>query len=312
MAMVSDQAAWHPLAALQVMFSYAFMRNALLAGTIVALVAGVIGYFMALRRESFAGHTLANIGFAGAAGAALVGVSPIVGLIAFGLLGAAGVGALGERSLRGRRRADIAIGAILTLALALGVLFERLSSAKAASVYAILFGSALGVSEADLREIALTAVITLLGVMLIARPLLFATLDPEVAAARGVPVRLLSYVYLALLALAVAQAIQVVGALLIFALLVAPAAAAQRLTARPGLGLALSVAIALLVTWLGLTVAYFTPYPVGFFITSFAFAAYLLARLAQIIARRILVHGTTDPGSAHGQPMAEMIREARS
>jgi len=312
MAMVSDQAAWDPLAALQVMFSYAFMRNALLAGTIVALVAGVIGYFMALRRESFAGHTLANIGFAGAAGAALVGVSPIVGLIAFGLLGAAGVGALGERSLRGRRRADIAIGAILTLALALGVLFERLSSAKAASVYAILFGSALGVSEADLREIALTAVITLLGVMLIARPLLFATLDPEVAAARGVPVRLLSYVYLALLALAVAQAIQVVGALLIFALLVAPAAAAQRLTARPGLGLALSVAIALLVTWLGLTVAYFTPYPVGFFITSFAFAAYLLARLAQIIARRILVHGKTDPGGAHGQPMAEMIREARS
>jgi zinc/manganese transport system permease protein len=155
-------------------------------------------------------------------------------------------------------------------------------------------------------------VITLLGVMLIARPLLFATLDPEVAAARGVPVRLLSYVYLALLALAVAQAIQVVGALLIFALLVAPAAAAQRLTARPGLGLALTTAIALLVTWLGLTVAYFTPYPVGFFITSFAFAAYLLARLAQIFARRILVHGETDPGSAHGQPMAEMIREAHS
>jgi zinc/manganese transport system permease protein len=312
MAMVSDQAAWDLLAALQVMLSYAFMRNALLAGTIVALVAGVIGYFMVLRRESFAGHTLANIGFAGAAGAALVGVSPIVGLIAFGLLGAAGVGALGERSLRGRRRTDIAIGAILTLALGLGVLFERLSSAKAASVYAILFGSALGVSEADLRAIALTAVITLLGVMLIARPLLFATLDPEVAAARGVPVRLLSYIYLALLALAVAQAIQVVGALLIFALLVAPAAAAQRLTARPGLGLGLSVVIALLVTWLGLTVAYFTPYPVGFFITSFAFAAYLLARLAQIFARRILVHGETDPGSAHGQPMAEMIREAHS
>jgi zinc/manganese transport system permease protein len=310
MATVADQAAWDPLAALQVMFSYAFMRNALLAGTIVALVAGVIGYFMVLRRESFAGHTLANIGFAGAAGAALVGVSPIVGLIAFGVLGAAGVGALGERSLRGR--ADIAIGAVLTLALALGVLFERLSSAKAASVYAILFGSALGVSEAELREIALTAVITLLGVILIARPLLFATLDPEVAAARGVPVRLLSYVFLALLALAVAQALQVVGALLIFALLVAPAAAAQRLTARPGLGLALSVVIALLVTWLGLTVAYFTPYPVGFFITSFAFAAYLLARLAQIIARRILVRGAIDPGSAYGQPMAEMMREARS
>lgn len=290
MAMVSDQAAWHPLAALQVMFSYAFMRNALLAGTIVALVAGVIGYFMALRRESFAGHTLANIGFAGAAGAALVGVSPIVGLIAFGLLGAAGVGALGERSLRGRRRADIAIGAILTLALALGVLFERLSSAKAASVYAILFGSALGVSEADLREIALTAVITLLGVMLIARPLLFATLDPEVAAARGVPVRLLGVGFVLLLAIAVGEAAQVVGALLIFALLMMPAAIALRLTSRPYVGMALAALLALIITWAGLTLTFYTSYPASFLISALAVVSYLVVvatqRMGRFLAQR--------------------------
>ena len=239
------------------MFSYHFMQNALLAGTIVALVAGIAGYFMVLRGESFAGHSLANIGFAGAAGAALLGVPVVVGLIGFGVLGALGMGALGRAGVsQSRARNDVAVGAVLALALGLGVLFERLSSAKASSVYAILFGSPLGVADADLREIALTAVVTLLVIALIARPLLFASLDPVVAASRGAPVRLLSYGFLLLLALAVAQATQVVGVLLIFALLVAPAATAQRLTARAGRGVALSVGIALLITWSSLIAAY--------------------------------------------------------
>ena len=169
------------------MFSYHFMQNALLAGTIVALVAGIVGYFMVLRGESFAGHSLANIGFAGAAGAALLGVPVVVGLIGLGVLGALGMGALGmgalgDRVSQSRGRNDVAVGAILALALGFGVLFERLSSAKASSVYAILFGSPLGVADADLREIALTAVVTLLVIALIARPLLFASLDPVVAA----------------------------------------------------------------------------------------------------------------------------------
>jgi zinc/manganese transport system permease protein len=266
------------------MFSYHFMQNALLAGTIVALVAGIVGYFMVLRGESFAGHSLANIGFAGAAGAALLGVPALVGLVGLGALGALGVGALGDRVSHSRARNDVAVGAILALALGFGVLFERLSSAKASSVYAILFGSPLGVTDADLRAIALTALVTLLVIALIARPLLFVSLDPVVAASRGAPARLLSYGFLLLLALAVAQATQVVGVLLIFALLVAPAATAQRLTARVGRGVALSVGIALLTTWSSLIAAYLSSYPVGFFITTLALGGYLAARLAQAVA----------------------------
>ena len=273
-------------AELRRMFSYPFMQNALLAGTIVALVAGVAGYFMVLRGESFAGHSLANIGFAGAAGAALLGVPVVVGLISVGILGALGMGALAERASHARSRNDVAVGAVLVLALGLGVLFERLSSAKSSSVYAILFGAPLGVASADVREIALTAGVTLLALAVIARPLLFASVDPSVAESRGAPVRLLAYGFLILLALAVAQATQVVGVLLIFALLVAPAATAQRLTARPGCGVALSVGIALAITWISLILAYFTSYPVGFFITSLALGAYLSARLMQLVARR--------------------------
>jgi zinc/manganese transport system permease protein len=282
------------------MFSYHFMQNALLAGTIVALVAGIVGYFMVLRGESFAGHSLANIGFAGAAGAALLGVPVVVGLIGLGVIGALGIGALGDRVSHSRGRNDVAVGAILALALGFGVLFERFSSAKASSVYAILFGSPLGVADADLREIALTAVVTLLVIALIARPLLFASLDPVVAASGGAPVRLLSYGFLFLLALAVAQATQVVGVLLIFALLVAPAATAQRLTARLGRGVALSVGIALLITWSSLIAAYLSSYPVGFFITSFALGGYLAARLTQMIAGSVSrAHRRTRNTPAH-------------
>jgi zinc/manganese transport system permease protein len=290
------------------MLAYPFMQNALLAGTIVALVAGIAGYFMVLRGESFAGHSLANIGFAGAAGAAALGVPVVVGLISFGILGALGIGVFAERASHARSRNDVAVGAVLVLALGLGVLFERLSSAKASSVYAILFGAPLGVASADLREIALTAGVTLLALAVIARPLLFATVDPSVAESRGAPVRPLAYGFLILLALAVAQAIQVVGVLLIFALLVAPAATAQRLSARPGRGVALSVGIALAITWISLMAAYFSAYPVGFFITSLALGAYLSARLIQLVIgsastahRRTLGDTTQVAASAQAQ-----------
>lgn len=277
---------WDLFAPFTDMFTYHFMQNAFLAGTIVAIVAGCVGYFMVLRAESFAGHTLANVGFAGAAGAVLVAAPPVAGLLVFGVLGALGIGALGERSARARGRYDIAIGTLLALALGLGLLFERLSpKVSVTEVYAILFGGVLGVRDGDVATVALTAVVALGVLLVIGRPLLFASLDPEVANARGVPVRALSFAFLLLLALAVTQAVQVVGVLLIFSLLVSPAAAASWLTARPGRAIALSVAIALVVTWAGLTVAYYTPYPVGFFISTFAFAAYLLARLVGARAR---------------------------
>jgi zinc/manganese transport system permease protein len=292
------QPSWDLLADLQVLLSYPFMRNALLAGTIVAVVAGVIGYFMVLRGESFAGHTLANVGFAGAAGAVWLGLPPIIGLTAFGALASVGIGALGRGERRSSWSQGVGVGAVLTLGLGLGVLFSYLSTAKAANVYAILFGSALGVRDQDVLTIGALALVTLLAMAILARPLLFASVDPDMAAAHGVPVRLLTYGFLALLALAAALAVQVVGVLLIFALLVAPSATALQLTARPALGVALAVLIALLITWSGLVVAFYTPYPVGFFITTFALACYLLARLWRAIARRwaSLRIGSSAPG----------------
>jgi zinc/manganese transport system permease protein len=169
------------------------------------------------------------------------------------------------------------------LGISIGLLFVRLSHFNnTTGVYSLLFGSIVGVSDRDLGPIALTTCVTLVLVVVIGRPLLFASLDPEVAAARGVPVRLLSTLFLFLLAFAVAEAVQMVGALLIFALLVTPAAIAQQLTARPALSIVLAVLLALLFMWFGLAIGYFTPYPIGFFITSFAFGTYTLVRLTRI------------------------------
>jgi zinc/manganese transport system permease protein len=287
--MLDSGFSWNLVADAQDMLRFPFMQHALLAGTIVALVAGLVGYFMVLRGESFAGHTLANVGFAGAAGAVLVGVAPVAGLLVTGVLAALGIAALGGRGAGDAQsggRTDIAIGTLLALALGLGLLFERLASVQAGGVYAVLFGLVLAVTNQDIVTIAATAAVTLVVLTLIGRPLLFASLDPDVAAARGVPVRLLTYVFLIVLAFAVAEAVQVVGVLLIFALLVTPAATALQLTARPARALALSATLAVAVTWLGLAVAYYTPYPAGFFITTFAFAAYLLAHAWRLLARR--------------------------
>ncbi len=272
------QPSWDLVADFQLLFAFHFMQTAYLAGTLVAVVAGVVGYFMVLRGQSFAGHSLANAGFAGATGAVLFGIPPIAGLFIAGVLAAAGIQALhlGERH---SRQSDIAIGAIFTASLALGFLFIHLATAAyATNVYNVLFGNPLGIDDAQVRTILWSSIIFGGACVVIGRPLFFASVDPDVAAARGVPVRALAFIYLVLLALVVAIAVQVVGVLLIFALLVTPAAIAQQLTARPPVAIALSIGIALLVTWFGLAVAYFTPYPVGFFITTFAFGIYVLVR----------------------------------
>ena len=165
----------------------------------------------------------------------------------------------------------------------------------AANVYNVLFGNVLGISDADVSIITWSTLALVLGFVLIARPLFFASLDPEVAAARGVPVRLLGFSYLVLLALAVAVAVQVVGVLLIFALLVTPAAIAQDITTRPAVAAALAIVLAVLFTWLGLAVGYFTPYPVSFFITSFAFGTYVLVRGGRVVLARIKRHPLASP-----------------
>ena len=266
------------------------MAHAYLAGIIVAIVAGVVGYFVVLRSLSFAAHALSHIGFAGATGAVVLGISPVFGLFAFTIVAAMGIGTLGKR-LHGR---DVAIGIVLAWTLGLGVLFLSLYSGYATEAYALLFGQILGISQRDVIVTLIAAGVTLVSIAILFRPLLFASVDPEVAEARGAPVRFLSIAFMVVLALAVSEAVQIVGILLIFALLVAPAAVTEHLTARPGHAIALSVGLALVFTLVGLFVSYYVPYPVSFFITTFAFLTYLGIRTYDWLGHRTrLFHRAT-------------------
>jgi zinc/manganese transport system permease protein len=264
------------------LLDFHFMQNAYAAGTLDALVAGAAGYFVVLRGQSFAAHMLSQVGFPGAAAALLVHVSPVLGLIVFCVAAALGVGWLGRDPDAGNRRESAAVGSILAFALGLGLLFFRLYAGSASGIYAFLFGTILGITDTDVEVTLAVAVACGAALILVGRPLLFASVDPVVAEARGVPVRALSVGFLILLALAVAITVQIAGTLLIFALLVAPAAAALQVTARPATGVAVSVALAVAVTWLGLALAYFTFLPVGFFITTLGFGAYSAARAAKV------------------------------
>jgi zinc/manganese transport system permease protein len=278
-----EQPSWNLLADLQLLLHFHFMQNALIVGTLVAVLTGAAGYFVVLRGQSFAAHMLSQVGFPGAAAGVLLHVSPVFGLIAFCALAALGIGSLGGRLEAGHRAESAAVGSILAFSLGLGLLFFRLYAGTAQGVYAFLFGTILGISDRDVLVSVVTTVIALAALSVIGRPLIFASVDPDVADARGVKVRALSIGFLLVLALAIAVTVQIVGTLLIFALLVAPGASALELTARPGRGLALSIALSLAFTWLGLAVAYFTVYPVGFFITTLAFVSYALIRLGKAL-----------------------------
>jgi zinc/manganese transport system permease protein len=283
-----------PLWDLHQLLAYPFMVNALQAGTIVAAMAASIGWLMVLRRESFAGHTLSLMSFPGAGAAALAGVSLAYGYYAFCVLGAVAIAfAAGPRTRRGRARESAAIGAVQAVALALGFLFLSLDHGVLENLETLLFGSFLGISRGQVLTLLVLALAVLALLAAIGRPLLFASLDETVARAGGVPAGALSVVFLLTLGLVVAATAQITGSLLVFALLVAPAASARALTPRIGLGLVLSVAIALLVTWLGLGLAYFTNRPVGFFVTTVAFAVFVLASspLARLGPRRFAVEG---------------------
>lgn len=289
---------WNLVADWQDIFQFDFMRHAFLAGTIIAVMAGVVGYFVVLRGLAFASHTLANIGFAGAAGAVLVGLEPVFGLLAFTLAGALGMSAFGKRL----SRRDIAVGIILSVALGLGALFISLYQGYSTDAYAVLFGEVLGVSQQDVIVALVVGLFTLVAIGAMFRPLLFASLDEEAAEAKGIPVQFISVAFLLVLALAVAEAVQIVGVLLVFALLVTPAAIAERLALRPASTLLLAVLLALLFTWGGLVIAYYLPYPLGFFITTLAFGAYLVMRLVKdgpwVSKRASLIVQNTSEGGA--------------
>jgi zinc/manganese transport system permease protein len=254
---------------------YAFIQNAFMAGTCVAIVAAFAGYFVIVRGLTFAGHALPNIGFAGAAGAVLLGIDPVIGLLAFTISAAIAIGVLGK-ALRER---DIVVGIIMTFALGLGILFLSLYAGYAERVYSILFGQIVGISQENVLSTALFSFLTLGLLLTLFRPLLFSSFDPEVAEARGVPVNLLGIVFLVLVAITVSIAVQITGALLFFTLLIGPAATTIRIVQRPFWAILSAIILGICYTWLGIFFAANGSWPVSFYIATISFGIYLPIRL---------------------------------
>lgn len=255
------------------MLDYDFMQNAFAAAGIAAVVSGLVGYFLVLRGQTFAGHALGHIGFAGATGAVLIGIAPIWGLVSLTVAAGIAMGVLGER-ISGR---DVAIGVVLALALGFGLLFLHYYTAFATQATALLFGNVLAVDRSTIATLFGLAVVTLVGLAAIMRPLIFASLQPELAEAKGVPLNLVSIAFLVIVALAVSESVQIVGILLVFALMVGPPATAQRLVTGLWSGVALSAVLALAEAWLGLVIAYHTDWPVSFCIATLSALGYFLA-----------------------------------
>lgn len=270
------------------LFAEHFMVNAFRAGTIVAVLAGALGWFMVLRRQAFAGHSLAVISFPGAAGAILLGVSATAGYFTAAIGAALVIGLVGRSSSgQAYSHESAVIGTVQAFALACGALFVSLYGGFLDSVTGLLFGTFLGVSNTQVATLFFVALGALAVLGFIARPLFFATIDPDVAQARGVPVRALSLVFLVLLGCAAAEVSQITGALLVFALLVMPAAAAQRLSAHPTVSFVLTMLFGLLIVWFGLGAAYFSVYPVGFFVTTFGLAIFLIAVVVRLVLSKV-------------------------
>ena len=267
---------------LGVMFTYDFMQNAFAAAGIVAVLCGLVGFFLVLRSQTFAGHALSHVGFAGATGAVLIGIPPLWGLLSMTIAAGIGMGLLGERL----QQRDVAIGIVLTMSLGLGLLFLNFYTAYASQVTTLLFGNVLAIDRTTIWSLLLLTILAIGALGVMARPLLFASLQPELAEARGVSLRLISVLFLGLVALGVAECAQIVGVLLVFTLMVGPAASAQRLTTRIRTGVVLSVVLAVAEAWLGLALAYETDWPATFWITALSSAVYLLAVLRLPLALR--------------------------
>ncbi len=256
-------------------FSYDFMRHAFSAGTIAAILAGIVGYFVVIRHLAFAGHALGHIGFAGATGAILMGTTPIIGQLGLTVLAACGMGLFGERI----NKSDIAIGVMLAFSLGLGTLFLHFYTAYAGQATAILFGDLLGVSQQAIKLIIVLTVLSLIALSIISRPLLFTSLEPELAEAKGISLPLIAVFNLIIIAVAVTIASQVVGVLLVFTLLIGPAAIAQQWTRYFWSGLILSTLIAIITVWLGIILAWLTDWPISFWISAVIFVAYILSQI---------------------------------
>jgi zinc/manganese transport system permease protein len=284
------------------MLAHPFVQHALTAGTAIALLSGLVGYFVVLRGQVFAGDAFSHVAYAGALGALAAGADLRIGLYASTILIGVGLGLLGGRGTSD----DVVIGVTFAWVLGLGVFFLAYytthgSAGNGAASVTVLFGSIFGISAGAAAASVVIAAGLLVLLLAIARPLLFASLDPAVAAARGVPVRLLGPLFLALVGATAAEAVQAMGALLLFALLAAPPAAAQRLVDRPWSALALSGLLAVLAMWGGLTLAYAAPVlPASFAITILAAAEYALAALVTTVSRRRAKAGWLAPPAAVG------------
>ena len=260
------------------------MVNAWIVATIVAVIAGLVGFFVVLRGSAFVAHAIPNGSFAGAAGASLVGAGTLLGLGVFSLLGALGIGVLGRRG-----RNDVATALGLVAMLATGALFVRIRAAYAPSIYSLLFGELLGVGSNALAPTAALAAVCAAAIALLWRPLMLSSVLPEVAQARGVSTLAIQLAFLGVVALATTMTVPVVGTLLIFTLMVGAPAAARSLTARPLRALALSVALALATVWGAIAASYASNWPVGFYVGAFSAACFAAAR-AWVACRRRGLH----------------------
>jgi zinc/manganese transport system permease protein len=260
-----------------------FMMNTWVVATIVAPVAGVVGFFVVLRGSAFPAHAIPNGAFAGAAGAALLGINTLVGLGVFSLLGALGIGALGRRS-----RHDVATALALVMMLALGAAFLSRTTEYEPEIFSLLLGEVLGVSTTELLPVALLGVACIAAVIVLYRPLMFSSSVPEIAEAKGVRSYRIEICFLIVVALATAMTVPVVGALLIFSLMIGPPAAARSLTSRPALAMALSVAIALVTVWVAIAASYLYNWPIGFFVGVLGALAYGAGRAWAAWRRTVL------------------------
>ena len=267
---------WNLLADLREMWSIPLLLNAFRAGSVIAVVAATVGWFMVLRRQSFAGHTLALVGFPGAAAAVWLGIGLTVGYFSACVAAALVIAMLPAAGRRGYREESAVIGTVQAFALACGTLFISLYKGFLGGTTSLLFGTFLGISSAQVVTLAIVAAAVLATIAVIGRPLLFASIDPDVAAAHGVPVRLLDVSFLLVLGATAAEASQITGTLLVFALLLLPPATAQLVTARPAPSLALSIAIGLVTVWSALFIAVYSTYPIGFWLTTIAFGLYVV------------------------------------
>jgi zinc/manganese transport system permease protein len=271
------------------------MLNTWITATIVAVIAGMVGFFAVLRGQTFAAHAIPNGAFAGAAGASLLGINVLWGLAVFAIGGALGIGALGSERQGRRGRNDVVTALGLVLMLGLGALFISVSSEYAEETYALLFGEVFGISQGEVLPILLLGIVSVVAIGVAFRPLMLTSALPEVAEARGVSTRRVDLYFLVVMALATSMTVPVVGALLMFSLMIGPAAAARSVAARPGVALALSIVIALATVWISIALSYRTNWPLGFFVGVAGAVFFLLGQSVRVLGTTL---GTRRPRPA--------------